>query len=432
MRNQVADLCADRDYWRQASDHWRVAFETTQRQLAAPKQLEDMRSQVADLCADRDYWRQASDHWRVAFETTQRLLPAPVERGTTTGTNWRMVFGQLCSTWAGKLATAVVSWRGVFGRLWSIWAAQLARQREHWLGERRGRPARHSPGHGYWQRGLGNGDAGDDREMPSYLFGRGYRGHAQTRRSVEAADLGALLPEHGGDGGPDCGGEGEGDGELEQDAERMVGRGIAYHAAPPRGLSIADKAVPSALDEVREVGQLHAGGDEAKIHSQFRQGNDPVTEHDKKLFRELSALLSSNGAIGFRNRHNMAGWLVRDAELEPLNEFHERWSAPERTFIAPELERARQALWSKVRDYLCVIAVETVPTNTPSWRSVPSEWEEEQPERFERVAEKLHVLAAEIVDLHADLVRVGRKHLIGAAKLPFVSPRTLSRHALPN
>jgi hypothetical protein len=176
MRNQVADLCADRDYWRQASDHWRVEFETTRRPLPVPEQLEDMRNQVADLCTDSNYWRQASDHWRVAFETTQRLPPAPVEQGTTIVTNWRMVFGQLCSMWAAQLATAVVSWRGVFGRLWSTWAAQLARQREHWLGERRGRPVRHCPAHGYWQRGLGKDDAGDDREMPSYLFG--HRGHA--------------------------------------------------------------------------------------------------------------------------------------------------------------------------------------------------------------------------------------------------------------
>ena len=436
------------------------------------EQLEDMRTQVADLRTDRDYWRQASDHWRVAFETTQRLLPAPGERGTTAVASWRGVFGQLCSTWAAQFATAVASWRGVFGQLystwaaqlatavtswrgvcgqlcstwaaqlatavaswrgvsgqlWSTWAAQLARQREHRLGERRGRLARHNPAHGFQPRerhlyGLGKGEGADDSEMPSYLFGRGHRGH--TQRSAEAADFGAVLPEHGGGGG-------ERDGEFEQDAERMIGGGIAYRAAPPGWLSIADKAGRPALDEVREVGQLHAGGDEAEIHPQFRQGTDPVTEHDKKLFHELTALLSSNGAIGFSNRHNIAGWLFRDAELDPLIEFHECGNAPDRSFITPELETARQALWSKVGDYLCVIAIETVPTNTPGWRSVPSEWEEEQPEHFERVVEKLHALTAEIVDLHADLVRAGRKHLIGAAKLPLVSPRTLSRHALPN
>jgi hypothetical protein len=61
-----------------------------------------------------------------------------------------------------------------------------------------------------------------------------------------------------------------------------------------------------------------------------------------------------------------------------------------------------------------VIAHETFPANRPGWRSVPGEWDEEQPERFERVVKELHVLAGEIVDLHAELVRVGRKRLIGA------------------
>ena len=30
-------------------------------------------------------------------------------------------------------------------------------------------------------------------------------------------------------------------------------------------------------------------------YPQFRQGSDPVTDHDKKLFNELTALLSSEG-----------------------------------------------------------------------------------------------------------------------------------------
>ena len=148
-------------------------------------------------------------------------------------------------------------------------------------------------------------------------------------------------------------------------------------------------------------------------YPQFRQGTHPVTEHDKKLFDELTALLSSDGVIRFIDQQNMAGWLFQDAELAPLSEFHQRWSAPEREFITPELEAARQALWSKAREYLKEIAIETFPADTPGWRSVPSEWEEEQPERFWRVVKNLHTLAGEIVDLHADLVRVGRKHLIG-------------------
>ncbi len=148
-------------------------------------------------------------------------------------------------------------------------------------------------------------------------------------------------------------------------------------------------------------------------YPQFRQGADPVKEHDKKLFDGLVALLSSDGVIGFINRNNMAGWLFQDIELEPLVEFCARWDAPERNFITPEVEAARRALWSKANEYLRAINEETFPASAPGWRSVPSEWEEEQPERFERAVEKLHSLAGEIVNLHADLVRVGRRHLIG-------------------
>jgi hypothetical protein len=66
--------------------------------------------------------------------------------------------------------------------------------------------------------------------------------------------------------------------------------------------------------------------------------------------------------------------MAQDAELDPLSEFHERWNA----------------LWSKAREYLSAIAIETFPADTPGWRSVPSEWEEEQPERFRRSVKKLH------------------------------------------
>jgi hypothetical protein len=147
-------------------------------------------------------------------------------------------------------------------------------------------------------------------------------------------------------------------------------------------------------------------------YPQFRQGTDPVTEHDKTLFDELIALLSSEGVIGFINRHNM-GFSFELDELNPLSEFHARWNAPERTFIIPELDAARQALWLKAKEYLIAIATETFPTDTLGWQSVPEEWEEEQPERFRRAIEKLHALAGELVGLHADLVRVGRNHLIG-------------------
>jgi hypothetical protein len=148
-------------------------------------------------------------------------------------------------------------------------------------------------------------------------------------------------------------------------------------------------------------------------YPQFKQGVDLVNDHDKKLFDALTTLLASNGVIGFLDRNNMAGFAFRDASLDPLREFYYEWNTPEREFITPELEAIRNALWAKVDTYYGIIAHETFPANNPDWRTVPPEWEEEQPDRFTRVVHKLHTLAGEIVVLHANLVRVGRAHLIG-------------------
>ena len=96
----------------------------------------------------------------------------------------------------------------------------------------------------------------------------------------------------------------------------------------------------------------------------------------------------------------MAGSFPHSA-LDPLREFYFEWNVPEREFIAPELEALRKTLWAKVDAYYEIIAAETFRAHNPDWRTVPPEWQLEQPERFSRVVKALHSLAREIVALHA-------------------------------
>ena len=120
---------------------------------------------------------------------------------------------------------------------------------------------------------------------------------------------------------------------------------------------------------------------------------DPAKEHDKKLFQCLTQLLSSEGVIGFLDRTNMAGFPFEEAALEPLREFYFKWNTPERAFIAPEIEAIKKALWAKVDAYYGVYTAETFPTRRrPDLHSVPSEWEIEQPERFNDAVTRLHSL----------------------------------------
>lgn len=76
------------------------------------------------------------------------------------------------------------------------------------------------------------------------------------------------------------------------------------------------------------------------------------------------------------------------------------------------MEEKRKTLFRIVGKYLSSIGTNTfVCRGNVEYQSVPSEWEEEQPERFERVVGELHELAAQLVGAHRDLVRTGRRKL---------------------
>lgn len=150
-------------------------------------------------------------------------------------------------------------------------------------------------------------------------------------------------------------------------------------------------------------------------YPQFRGKIDEARAHDRALFDQLTALLRSEGVIGFLDSNNMAGFSFLESKFEPLREFYYEWNQPEREFLSPELETLRKTLWEKADAYTQLLATETFPTHNPERHTVPPEWEHEQAERFWRVVNTFHGLAGEIVALHRDLVRTGKAQLIGGA-----------------
>ena len=148
------------------------------------------------------------------------------------------------------------------------------------------------------------------------------------------------------------------------------------------------------------------------FYPQFRQKVDGARQHDLVLFNGLKELLKSDGVIGFLDRTNMAGFSFSNASLEPLREFNYDWGVPEKEFLTPALEEIRSKLWSKADAYLGVIALETFATNSPGRLTVPPEWEYEHPGKFHRAVKSLHGLAQDIVTLHGELIRTGKKFLI--------------------
>lgn len=151
-----------------------------------------------------------------------------------------------------------------------------------------------------------------------------------------------------------------------------------------------------------------------KHYPQFSPKKSPVKEHDQKLYDALIQLLPSTGVIQFLDQNNMAGFSFLDSMLDPLRKFYYEWNRPEQEFINSELESLRKELWQRADQYLDVITTETFSVGSMAERrSVPEEWQYQQPERFNRVVKDLHSLAGEIVDLHGKLVRAARDYFVG-------------------
>lgn len=147
-------------------------------------------------------------------------------------------------------------------------------------------------------------------------------------------------------------------------------------------------------------------------YPQFRTRVDGARKHDTVLFEELTALLRSDGVIGFLDQTNMAGFSFASSSLNPLEEFQYSWNRPEREFLSPTLDDIRRRLWDAADEYMTLINLETFPAHMPGRQTIPEDWELTQPERFRRVVNRLHSLAGDIVALHSELVRTGKRELI--------------------
>jgi len=134
-------------------------------------------------------------------------------------------------------------------------------------------------------------------------------------------------------------------------------------------------------------------------------------DEDRKLFGAFLDLLPSDGAIHFIDEHNMAGWSFDLRRIEPIDRFIHEWNNAEHEFIDVDLQHAKDQLMAACVAWSRTIATETFHMDNGQ-QSVPPDWEDEQPERFDRVVQQLHEQAQEIVDNHRHFVRLGRRRLL--------------------
>ncbi len=64
-----------------------------------------------------------------------------------------------------------------------------------------------------------------------------------------------------------------------------------------------------------------------------------------------------------------------------------------------------------IHEFTKTVAFQTFPTHNVGWNAVPEEWEDEQPDRFDRVVNLLHDTAREVCANYDALVKLATRKL---------------------
>jgi len=147
----------------------------------------------------------------------------------------------------------------------------------------------------------------------------------------------------------------------------------------------------------------------ADIYS-LKKPSDSIN-HDRTIFKNFLSAFPSNGSIRFIKNNNFAGFSFNMEALNDIDRFYYEWNDAEHEFLDKKLEIIKKNLYKEVSLLENLIAVNTFPTHNRGWSTVPPEWEEEDPERFNTVVALIHNSASKVVMLHQELIRACKKKL---------------------
>jgi hypothetical protein len=133
-------------------------------------------------------------------------------------------------------------------------------------------------------------------------------------------------------------------------------------------------------------------------------------EADRGILRNFLKIVPSNGSINFL-RGNDFGFSFRRDALNDLEVFFYERGGPDYEFLDVKLEAARQRFRRSCQTLFKAIAVNTFPAHSSDLRTVPDEWEIEQPTRFHEALNAIHKGADAVCDTYDKLVRLAREKL---------------------
>jgi hypothetical protein len=137
------------------------------------------------------------------------------------------------------------------------------------------------------------------------------------------------------------------------------------------------------------------------------------SDADRKTLEDLLRNLPSGGGMGLLREQNFAAPFQYEW-FEDIRAFYfKRKDAPEFEFLDSELEDLRKRLLESIRNLLASLSRYTwFLSGSQTHLGVPAEWEEEQPDRYDKALKEIHRAADDTCQSYDSLVREGRKRLL--------------------
>ena len=174
----------------------------------------------------------------------------------------------------------------------------------------------------------------------------------------------------------------------------------SYDHKHPKGT----KYTPAELIRHRETWYAKVRASPGSAYS------DASLEQDRQTFIAVVHLLPYKGIVSLFLTNGFTT-PFRASVFTDFDRFVLENDNPAMEFLDADLEGMRVALVDKVNQFANYLASNTWRLSNSDVQSIPSEWEENQPERMKRVLTKIRTVSDDIAESYATFVREARKRL---------------------
>jgi len=174
-----------------------------------------------------------------------------------------------------------------------------------------------------------------------------------------------------------------------------------YTASHPKGR----KFTPAELKSHRDnwYGKVATAGGVATASSSY-------LEPDRKTLEQIRSKISPK-YLSFLREHSF-GHSFPDAALTPGEQYLATWRDVNEEFLDADLEQLRADFAHSLAEFQWELVKNIFPVESRSdWYSVPSDWEENQPEHFREIIAQLNSLASTAAGKYEELIRTARRKL---------------------